>query len=134
MLRRAARDRVATVERLTAAERRASGLAREARAALDEEQVLAARQHAQHRAAREKLDEVTALVSSSPRTSSPRWTAWRRNAARRPGGTWSRRAASARPPRCRPGAASGRCGSRSTRSASRTCGAPRARTPTTARG
>ncbi|MEU2890619.1 C40 family peptidase [Streptomyces albidoflavus] len=64
VLRRAARDRVATVERLTAAERRASGLAREARAALDEEQVLAARQRAQHRAAREKLDEVTALVSS----------------------------------------------------------------------
>lgn len=64
MLRRAARDRVATVERLTAAERRASGLARQARAALDEEQVLAARQRAQHQAAREKLDEVTALVSS----------------------------------------------------------------------
>ncbi|WP_163008602.1 C40 family peptidase, partial [Streptomyces sp. S5] len=50
--------------RLTAAERRASGLARQARAALDEEQVLAARQRAQHQAAREKLDEVTALVSS----------------------------------------------------------------------
>lgn len=64
VLRRAARDRVATVERLTAAERRASGLARQARAALDEEQVLAARQRTQHQAAREKLDEVTALVSS----------------------------------------------------------------------
>ncbi|WP_436740416.1 NlpC/P60 family protein [Streptomyces sp. BBFR102] len=68
VLRRAARDRVATVERLASAERRASGLARRARAALDEEQVLAARQRAEHRAARDKLDEVESLISSlSPR-------------------------------------------------------------------
>ncbi|MFD4986792.1 NlpC/P60 family protein [Streptomyces sp. NPDC058374] len=64
VLRRAARDRVATVARLTSAERRASQLARESRAALDREQVLAARQRTEREAARGKLDEVESLISA----------------------------------------------------------------------
>lgn len=64
VLRRAAQDRVATVARLTSAERQASELARESRAALDREQVLESRQRTEREAARGKLDEVESLIAS----------------------------------------------------------------------
>ncbi|MGK5733814.1 NlpC/P60 family protein [Streptomyces sp. URMC 124] len=63
-IQRAAGQRAATVDRLAKGEKYASGLAARARAALDEQQVLAARQKRQRDAVRKRLGEVEKMLAS----------------------------------------------------------------------
>ncbi|NEA90340.1 C40 family peptidase [Streptomyces sp. SID14436] len=61
---RMARERTETVGRLTAGEKRAAALARRARKALDDQQVLAARHRTQRDEVRRRLGEVEELLAS----------------------------------------------------------------------
>ncbi|MGP2437227.1 NlpC/P60 family protein [Streptomyces sp. JW3] len=61
---RLARDRAATVDRLTGGERKAGELARRARAALDAQLALAARQKAQRDVVRDRLRDVEEMIAS----------------------------------------------------------------------
>jgi peptidoglycan DL-endopeptidase CwlO len=64
LIGRLARDRAATVGRLTAGERKADELARRARAALDAQLALAARQKAQRDVVRDRLRDVEEMIAS----------------------------------------------------------------------
>ncbi|SNX64020.1 NlpC/P60 family protein [Streptomyces sp. TLI_55] len=59
-----ARERAETVGRLTGSEKKADGLARKARAALDRQLTLSARQKKDRDAVRKKLDDVEELLAS----------------------------------------------------------------------
>ncbi|WP_406454788.1 C40 family peptidase [Streptomyces sp. NBC_00876] len=64
VVQRLAAGRVATVQRLTGAEKRAGELARKSREVLDKQQVLAARQKKERDAVRARLNKVEALLAT----------------------------------------------------------------------
>src|SRR5690606_38682956 len=117
----------------TAGEKRAAALARRARKALDDQQVLAARHREQRDEVRRRLGQVEELLAS---LSTGQLAALAELERTRTAERQEEFPASGAlgPPAPRPGRASGPCGTPSSRSASPTSGARRARRPTTARG